>query len=141
VEVDGVKREFFDYVARGVPWGPDDGTIAPWAVVSSLPFAPEIVIPSIRHFSRIHLRERNPYGFKATFNPSYPENRDFRGWVSPWHYGLDQGPIVLTIANYSDGFLWNLMRRSPYVIQGLRRAGFRGGWLDARTGLSQILAV
>ena len=26
-----------------MPYGPDDGTIAPWAVVASIPFAPEIV--------------------------------------------------------------------------------------------------
>ena len=32
------------------PFGPDDGTIAPWAVVASLPFAPEIVLPTIAHF-------------------------------------------------------------------------------------------
>jgi hypothetical protein len=37
----GRQRQFFDYLARGVPDGPDDGTIAPWAVVASLPFAPE----------------------------------------------------------------------------------------------------
>ena len=30
--VAGVKRKFLDYAARGVPFGPDDGTIAPWAV-------------------------------------------------------------------------------------------------------------
>ncbi len=35
------RVNFFDYVARGVPDGPDDGTIAPWAVASLLPFAPE----------------------------------------------------------------------------------------------------
>ena len=39
------KRRFLGYVARGVPYGPDDGTLAPWAVVASLPFAPEIVLP------------------------------------------------------------------------------------------------
>lgn len=33
------------YCARGVPYGPDDGTLSPWAVVASLPFAPEIVLP------------------------------------------------------------------------------------------------
>jgi hypothetical protein len=44
----GVKRRFFDYVARAIPYGPDDGTLAPWAVVASLPFAPEIVLPTIR---------------------------------------------------------------------------------------------
>ena len=31
--VDGIERVFYDYIARGVPFGPDDGTLAPWAVV------------------------------------------------------------------------------------------------------------
>ena len=44
LKVDGIERRFFDYEARGAPYGPDDGTIAPWAVVASLPFAPEIVL-------------------------------------------------------------------------------------------------
>jgi hypothetical protein len=34
------------------------------------------------------------------------------------------------IENYRTGFLWNLMKRCPPVVQGLRKAGFRGGWLD-----------
>jgi hypothetical protein len=42
-DVGGVARQFFGYMARGVPDGPDDGTIAPWGVIASLPFAPEIV--------------------------------------------------------------------------------------------------
>ena len=53
--VDGVERQFFDYIARGAPFGPDDGTVAPWVVVASLPFAPEIVIPTVRHFARLDL--------------------------------------------------------------------------------------
>ena len=31
----------------------------------------------------------------------------------------------------SIGLIWQLMRRSRYVVTGLRRAGFRGGWLAA----------
>ena len=50
-------------------------------------------------------------------------------WVSPWHYGLNQGPIVLMIENYRSGFLWRLMRNCPYIVRGLRLAGFAGGWL------------
>jgi hypothetical protein len=30
IKVNGIERQFFDYVGRGVPYGPDDGTIAPW---------------------------------------------------------------------------------------------------------------
>jgi hypothetical protein len=44
--IDGVERLFFGYRARGAPFGPDDGTISPSAVVASLPFAPEIVLPA-----------------------------------------------------------------------------------------------
>ena len=46
--VRGVTRRFLGYVARGVPHGPDDGTLAPWAVAASLPFAPEIVLPTLQ---------------------------------------------------------------------------------------------
>jgi hypothetical protein len=45
--VRGARRRFFGYRARGVPWGPDDGTLAAWSVAASLPFAPEIVLPTL----------------------------------------------------------------------------------------------
>ena len=131
MKVDGVERQFFDYVARGVPHGPDDGTLAPWAVVASLPFAPEIVLPAIRYFTdRVKLTQADSYGFKASFNPTYPVKSDNAyGWVSPWNYGLNQGPIVFMIENQRSGLIWRLMRQCPYIVEGLRRAGFRGGWL------------
>jgi hypothetical protein len=72
-KIDGIERQFFNYLARGVPFGPDDGTLAPWAIVSSLPFAPGIVLPVIEHLiHKLHLKASNRYGFKATFNATYP---------------------------------------------------------------------
>ncbi len=127
--LNGIQRRFFDYIARGAPYGPDDGTIAPWAVVASLPFAPEIVLPTIKHFDHMDLGMLQPYGFKATFNPTFAVEGDGRGWVSPWHFGIDQGPIILMIENYLSGRLWDVMRRCPYIVAGLRRAGFANGWL------------
>ena len=129
--VGGVRRRFYDYVARGVPNGPDDGTLAPWAVATSLPFAPEIVVPSLRYYrEKLNLHEANPYGFKATFNPTFPERGQSRwGWVSPHHYGINQGPIVIMIENDRTELVWKLMGSCPYVVAGLRRAGFKGGWL------------
>jgi hypothetical protein len=131
IKVSGIERQFFGYLGRGVPYGPDDGTIAPWAAVTSLPFTPEIVLPTIDYYiNQIRLKEFNPYGFKATFNPTYAvKSSNPYGWVSPWHYGLNQGPIVLMIENYRTGLLWRLMRDSPYIASGLQRAGFSGGWL------------
>jgi hypothetical protein len=129
-KIEGVERTFYDYLARGVPFGPDDGTISPWAVVASLPFAPDLVIPTIAYFDRMELRIDNPYGFKATYNPTYPVKTSNKyGWVSPWHFGINQGPIVLMIENYRSGMLWDLMRGCAYIRDGLRRADFRGGWL------------
>ncbi len=132
LEIGGRQRRFFDYLARGVPDGPDDGTIAPWAVVASLPFAPEIVLPTLDYFvNHVDLKTADRLGFKATFNPTHPDrSKNPFGWVSPWQFGLNQGPIVLMIENYRSGLPWRLMRSSPYVTCGLRRAGFTGGWLD-----------
>jgi len=50
-------------------------------------------------------------------------------WVDKDSLGIDQGPIVAMIENYRSGFVWSVMRRNPYVIRGLQRAGFTGGWL------------
>ena len=135
ITVEGVERRFFGYLARGVPDGPDDGTIAPWAVVASLPFAPEIVLPAIDYLVHdVDLKLGNPYGFKASFNPTYPATSgNLNGWVSPWHYGINQGPIIPMVENYRTGMVWRLMRDCPYVVTGLRRAGFSGGWLGPGT--------
>ena len=131
VLIEGVERRFFAYTARGAPYGPDDGSIAPWAVVASLPFAPEIVLPALDYFiDDLKLHDVNPYGFRATINPTYATKPGHAsGWVSPWHFGINQGPVVLMIENHRSGMLWELMRECPYVIQGLKRAGFGGGWL------------
>jgi hypothetical protein len=132
LKLNGIEREFSDYVGRGVPYGPDDGTLSPWAVVASLPFASEIVLHAIH--SCIHqakLKAFNSYGFKAAFNPTHPgePGNPYGWWVSPWHFGLNQGPIVLMIENHYSGLLWRLMRGCSYIEAGLRRAGFNGGWL------------
>lgn len=128
---DGRKRRFYGYRARGVPFGPDDGTISPWATVASLPFAPDIVLPALRHFFDIGLKDDHRYGFTASFNPTLSfDDHDPRGWVSPEHVGINQGPIALMIENYRSDFIWKLMRGCPHIVTGLRRAGFTKGWLE-----------
>jgi len=133
-KVDGVLRHFFDYEGRGAPHGIDDGTIAPWAVAASLPFAPEIVIPTLQHFVRaLELHDAHPYGFKASFNRTFVADArigDSGGWISPYCFGLNLGPVVLMVENHQSGMLWELMRGSAPIVRGLRRAGFAGGWLD-----------
>ena len=72
----------------------------------------------------------NPYGFKASFNPCFPNDRQHAyGWVSPYHFGINEGPTVVMIENHRSAMIWNLMRTCAPIVRGLRRAGFAGGWL------------
>ena len=133
--IGGVLRRFYPYHSRGVPFGLDDGTVAPWAAVASLPFAPQIVLPTIGSLHRTVPEARSGYGFLNSFNRTFANAAARRGrnagWVSPYHYGLSQGPMVLMIENYLSGLIWHLARRSPFLVAGLERAGFRGGWLQS----------
>jgi hypothetical protein len=140
VEIEGRRRQFYDYINRGVPNGPDDGTLAPWAVIASLPFAPEIVLPSIRYFDETFPEMTSKYGFKCSFNPTY-STASGKGWISKGYYGLDQGPIVLMIENFRSEFVWRLMRSCPHIVTGLRRAGFSGGWLGNHAQLDSSEVV
>ncbi len=123
--LDKVNRNFWMYEARGVPDGPDDGTLSPGAVAASLPFTPQPVIDTLRELVRAYPDLRSNYGLRASLNPT------FGNWISPLNYGLDQGPIVMMIENHRTGLLWNLMRRCPYIWRGLQQAGFSGGWLES----------
>ena len=99
-----------------------------------MPFAPEIVLPAVDFcIHEAELKRHGAYGFKASFNPTYPGEPGSRHgwWVSPWHFGINEGPVVLMIENFRNGFLWQLMRDCSYVRSGLQRAGFTGGWLSA----------
>ncbi len=103
--------------------------MSPWAAAASLPFAPEIVLPALRHYHAIGLKNGNPYGFTASYNPTFAADGE-PGWMSPDHVGINQGPIPLMIENYRSDFLWRLMRACRPVVTGLKRAGFTGGWLE-----------
>ena len=126
IKIKGRNRQFYGYCARGAPFGPDDGTVSPWSVVASIPFAPEIVLPSIRYaIEKFRLQKPKLYGLHGSFNPTYPDKTDNpNGWVSPYRYGINQAAIILMIENYRTGRIWEIMERCPYLDEGLKKAGF-----------------
>ena len=142
-EFRGEQREFRHYSARGAGLREnfDDGTIAPTAAISSLPFAPEIVIPAT-----LEMHERygeylySSYGFLDSFNRSFDFDIPLKtgrlvpgeGWVASDYIGIDQGPILTMIANYRNDFVWNVMKKNAHIRTGLERAGFKGGWLTPK---------
>jgi hypothetical protein len=142
--IGGIQREFFSYSARG-PGDRDDGTLAPTALAASIAFEPQLVGEALAEMKRRYgVAIYGQYGFLDAFNPTLATPLADKGllhgrivpglcWVDKDYLGIDQGPIVAMIANHRDGLIWNRMRRSKPVVDGLRRAGFAGGWLDAHS--------
>jgi len=134
------RRTFFSYSARGVDstGTHDDCTLAPTAVVASIPFAPELAIPAtIEMRRRFGTHIYSKYGFLDAFNRSFTFDIPVRhgrhisgfGWVADDYLGIDQGAIFAMIENHRSGLVWKTMRKNPYLRRGLQRAGFSGGWL------------
>jgi len=116
------RREFLGYAGRGTS-GPDniffdDGTIAPYGAISSLPFAPEIVIPTIRAFNeRYGDKLWGKYGYHDAFNPT-------AGWFDDDYLGIDQGPLLIMVENFRSGLVWNYVMKDKIIQDGLNRLGF-----------------
>jgi len=123
------ERPCFGYSARGAPFGPDDGTINPAVIAGAIPFAAEIAIPALKHiietYPYVIQEHRIPGGFNASV-----KTVDGHAWVAEDYFGLDQGAIVLMIENTRSNLIWNLLHQCPYIVSGLKRAGFQGGWLS-----------
>ena len=115
-------KKFLGYAGRGTS-GPeynyfDDGTLAPYASLSSLPFAPEIVLPTIRSMNdRFGKIIWGKYGYYDAFNPTAQ-------WVDNDFIGIDQGPLLMMIENFRTGLIWNYMMKDPIIQKGLGRLGF-----------------
>jgi hypothetical protein len=108
------------YTARGAPPPQtDNGTLSPTAVAGSLPFAPEVCMPTLRNMYNNYPSLWGTYGFKDAFNLS-----KVPAWYDTDFLGIDQGPIVLMIDNYTGNTIWNRFMQIPAIQNGLSRAGF-----------------
>lgn len=123
----GRDRRYFGYMSRGVPYGADDGTIAPWAMLATLAFTPDAALSGTRHLLENYPQVCTNDRLASGFNPTLIVNG--APWLSEGCYGLDQGLLVMMIENHRSGMIWELLRHSPYIREGLGRAGFTGGWL------------
>jgi hypothetical protein len=146
-DVDGKPIQFHTYWARGASHGDirDDGTIAPTAAGGSLPFAPEIALPALKAMhAKYGDRVFRRHGFIDAFNPTFPLARmqaatgtlHSDGWFADDYLGIDQGPILLMAENHRSGLVWEITKKNPYIIRGLCRAGFKGGWIGGKCGES-----
>ena len=117
----------------------DDGTVCPSAAAASLPFAPDIVLPTLMAMKEDHGEYLfGEYGFLDALNPTFTLDIPVqhgrvipgRGWYDTDYLGIDQGPILAMIENHRSGLVWETMKKNPHIIRGLKAAGFTGGWLE-----------
>ncbi len=107
------------YAARGAPPAQnDDGTIAPTAAASSIPFTPQESMAAMRHmYDTYRTQLWMKYGFRDAFNLNV-------NWWASDVIGIDEGPIVLMIENYRTGKVWQRFMQNADVQRGLEKAGF-----------------
>lgn len=106
------------YRAYGASEVNHDGTIAPYASVACLPFTPEIALEGLRAMLQNYgSRVWREYGLVSAIN----ENEN---WYSRDHIGIDQGDILLMIANAQDGLVWDLFMANPHIQSALELMGF-----------------
>jgi hypothetical protein len=95
--------------------GRDNGTIAPTAALSSMPYDPQDSLSCLEELE-LHYREKlwGRFGFADSFNLS-------RDWVSTDYLGIDVGPIAPMIENYRTGLCWKTFMKAPEIAVALRR--------------------
>lgn len=122
-------KRFYGYGGRGAT-GPEDfifedGTITPEAAGGSVPFSPEICIPTLKNLYEKYGSKGlwGKYGLKDAFNLTVD-------WYDKDYLGLDQGPILIMIENFRTGLVWKYAMKDPIIQNGLKRLNFSSSTKD-----------
>jgi hypothetical protein len=122
----GYSRRCWGLTASDDPWGylahapgkRDNGTIAPTAAISSMPYTPEKSLRAARYFhDELGRKLWGPYGFYDAFNLR-------EDWFADQHLAIDQGPIVVMIENYRSGLVWDTFMQCKEIQRGLEKLEF-----------------
>lgn len=104
---------------RGLdPLTRDNGTIAPTAALSAMPYTPEESMTALRHY----YHDLGPwlwgeFGFRDAFNLEHD-------WFADCYLSIDQGPIICMIENHRTGLLWELFMSNPEIEAMLKSIGW-----------------
>ena len=134
VTIDGASRTFHTYWARGVSAAErrDDGTIAPTAALSSMPYTPAQSLDALKYFYRTQgERLWGQYGFYDAFNLE-------QNWFAPSYLAIDQGPIIVMIENHRTGLLWEKFMKNPEIQPALDAIGFMPDGSGTKDNLTEI---
>ncbi len=104
---------------RGLdPLTRDNGTIAPTAALSAMPYVPEESMASLKHYyHEFGDRLWGEFGFYDAFNLEHD-------WFAGEYLAIDQGPIICMIENHRTGLLWKLFMSNPEIEPMLKATGW-----------------
>jgi hypothetical protein len=94
-----------------------DGTIAPYAALSSIPFTPELSMKAVKFFYE-NYRDNlyGNFGFKGAFNLD-------KQWWANEYLGIDQGISLLMLENFlNDGAVWKKFMELEPIKRWVRLA-------------------
>ncbi len=87
----------------------DNGTLAPTAALSSMPYVPDDSLSCLLEmYQKYGSRLWGPFGFYDSFNFS-------RDWVSKTYLCIDEGTIAPMIENYRSGLCWKVFMETPEI--------------------------
>jgi exo beta-1,2-glucooligosaccharide sophorohydrolase (non-reducing end) len=97
----------------------DNGTVAPTAAISAMPYTPRESMAALKHYYHaLGPRVWGDFGFKDAFNLD-------RNWVDDGYLAIDQGPIVVMIENYRTGLCWRLFMANEEIPRMLQAIGWK----------------
>ena len=97
----------------------DNGTIAPTAALSAMPYAPAESLACLKNLYRNYgKRLWGEFGFKDAFNLD-------RNWYADGWLAIDQGPIIAMIENARTGLCWRMFMANPEIAPMLKAIGWQ----------------
>jgi len=111
-----------------------DGTLAPAGAIGSLPFVPDLVLPTMEYYASIN-RLASKYGFLDSYNLGLTESAStsiirpnrpipLDGWFDTDVIGIDKGITLLMIENYRSSLVWDLFMQSEVIQKGFDELEF-----------------
>ena len=106
----------------------DNGTIAPTAALSAMPYAPAESLACLKNLYRNYgKRLWGEFGFKDAFNLD-------RNWYADGWLAIDQGPIIAMIENARTGLCWRMFMANPEIAPMLKAIGWQTTTLSTAKG-------
>ena len=97
------------------------GTVAPTAAISSMPFTPEESYEALKYYQSNKNINDDKYGLIDSFNLDYLGEE----WYDKDFIGIDKGIEVLQLYNYiNTDFISNLSMNNPFIILGFLNNDF-----------------